>query len=103
MEESLDYAMTAVASGTERIVATPHVERVDVRELPDRVDELRAALAQERIPLTVEVGGEIKPRSGSRLTHHELDVLAHVPPGACLVLSEVTVRWTDDAYVDGAR
>src|SRR5213595_998622 len=90
MEESLDYAMTAVASGTERIVATPHVERVDVHELPDRVRELRAALALERIPLTVEVDDE-------------LDVIAHGPPGRRWLLYEVPFRGIDDAFVDGAR
>ena len=103
MEESLDYAMTAVASGTERIVATPHVERVDVQELPDRVHELRAALALERIPLTVEVGGELKPRSVSRLSDDELDVIAHGPPGRRWLLYEVPFRGIDDAFVDGAR
>src|SRR4051812_40752569 len=81
MEESLEYAMTAVAAGTTRIVATPHVERIDVHELPDRVGELRSALSRERIPLTVECGGELKPRSVFGLDHSELEMIAHGPPG----------------------
>lgn len=103
MEESLDYAMAAVAAGTSRIVATPHVERVDVGELPDRVNELRAALARERIPLAVECGGEIKPRSVFGLTGAELEILAHGPPGRRWLLYEVPFRGVDEFFLDGAR
>jgi protein-tyrosine phosphatase len=103
MEESLDYAMTAVAAGTTRIVATPHVERVDVAELPDRVTELREALARERIPLAVECGGELKPRSVFGLTDAELDVIAHGPPGRRWLLYEVPFRGVDEFFLEGAR
>ena len=103
MEQSLDYAMAAVASGTSRIVATPHVERLDIFELPDRVHELRAALARERIPLAVEVGGELKPRSVSGMSQEQLEVIAHGPPGARWLLYEVPFRGVDDMFLDGAR
>src|SRR4051812_20874083 len=103
MEESLDYAMTAVAAGTARIVATPHVERVDVHELPDRVHDLRAALARERIPLAVECGGELKPRSIFSLGQAELEVIAHGPPGRRWLLYEVPFRGVDELFVEGAR
>jgi protein-tyrosine phosphatase len=103
MEESLDYAMAAVAAGTSRIVATPHVERVDVHELPDRIHELRAALARERIPLTVECGGELKPRSISSLGQDELEVIAHGPPGRRWLLYEVPFPGVDELFVEGAR
>ena len=82
LDETLAYARAAVAAGTTTIVATPHVELVDVRELPDRVDEVRAALAAERIDLRVEVGGELKPESIPHLDAEELEILAHGPPGA---------------------
>src|SRR3954447_16402542 len=103
LEESLDYAMTAVAAGTTRIVATPHVERVDVHELPDRVDQLRSALARERIPLSVEVGGEIKPRSVFTLSGAEFEILAHGPPGRRWLLYEVPFRGVDELFLEGAR
>ena len=103
LEESLDYAMAAVAAGTSRIVATPHVERVDVRELPERVHELRAALARERIPLAVECGGEVKPRSVWSLGQEELEIIAHGPPGRRWVLYEVPFRGVDELFVEGAR
>src|SRR3954470_20870388 len=102
MEEALDYAMTAVASGTSRIVATPHVEQVDVHELPERVHELRAALAAERIPLAVECGGELKPRSIFSLGQEEFEVIANGPPGRRWLLYEVPFRGVDELFLEGA-
>src|SRR2546423_477038 len=103
MEGSLDYAMTAVAAGTMRIVATPHVERVDVHELPDRVHELRAALRRENIPLAVECGGELKSRSVFSLSQEELEVIAQGPPGRRWLLYEVPFRGVDELFLEGAR
>lgn len=102
LDESVAYARAAVAAGTGTIVATPHVEQVDVRELPDRVGEVRAALAAGGIDLRVEVGGELKPESVSILSDAELEVIAHGPPGARWVLYEVPFRGVDDAFLDGA-
>src|SRR5258705_11137849 len=95
--------MAAVAAGTSRIVATPHVERLDILDLPDRVHELRRALADERIPLAVECGGEIKPRTVFSLRQEELEVIAHGPPGARWLLYEVPFRGADDQFLEGAR
>ena len=103
LEESLEYARAAVASGTRTIVATPHVEQVDVRTLPARVEELRSALMGERIDLRVEVGGELKPQSIGALAQDELEVIAHGPPGARWLLYEVPFRGVEDEFVDGAR
>ncbi len=103
LDESIAYARAAVAAGTGTIVATPHVEQVDVRSLPDRVDEVRAALAEEGIALRVEVGGELKPMSLGELEQDELEIIAHGPPGARWVLYEVPFRGIDDAFLDGAR
>ncbi len=103
LEESLLYARAAAAAGTGTIVATPHVEQVDVRELPDRVHEVRAALAAEGIDLRVEVGGELKPESVSGLDDEELEIIGHGPPGARWVLYEVPFRGVDDAFVEGAE
>jgi protein-tyrosine phosphatase len=103
MEESLGYAMTAVAAGTSRIVCTPHVERIDVHELPERIHELRVELSRERIPLTVECGGELKPRSVFGLTHEEFEMIAHGPPGRRWLLYEVPFRGVDELFLEGAR
>ncbi len=102
LEESLAYARAAVAAGTETIVATPHVELVDVSELPDRVAELQGALAAEGIPLRVEVGGELKPESLD-LSGGELEVIAHGPPDARWLLYEVPFRGVDEEFLAGAR
>jgi protein-tyrosine phosphatase len=89
MDESVDYARAAAAAGTERIVATPHVELLDVWELPERVRELRKALAGEGIELEVDCGGELKPQSIPKLSKDALETIAHGPPGRRWLLLEV--------------
>ena len=103
LEESVAYARAAVAAGTGTICATPHVELVEVAELPDRVDEVRAALAEEGVALRVEVGGEVKPESVGALEQEELETIAHGPAGARWLLYEVPFRGVDDAFLDGAE
>jgi protein-tyrosine phosphatase len=103
LDETVAYARAAVAAGTGTIVATPHVEQVDVLTLPDRVGEVRAALAAEGIDLRVEVGGELKPESVGAITAEELEVIAHGPPDARWLLYEVPFRGVDDAFVAGAE
>jgi protein-tyrosine phosphatase len=62
LEGSVAFARAAYESGTETVVATPHI-RADhpfPRELIDvRLRELRSALATEGIPLQVLAGGEV--------------------------------------------
>jgi protein-tyrosine phosphatase len=103
MEESLEYAAATVAAGTRTIVATPHVELVDVAELPERVGELRAALAAAGIGLDVRCGGELKPFSIGSLSDADLDLIAHGPPGARWLLYEVPFHGADDEFVAGAE
>lgn len=103
LDESIAYARAAAAAGTGTIVATPHVEQVDVRSLPERVDEVRRALAAEGVDLRVEVGGELKPESIGALGQEELEIIAHGPPGARWLLYEVPFRGVDDAFLEGAR
>jgi protein-tyrosine phosphatase len=102
MEESLEYALTASRAGTRCIVATPHVEHVDVTELPDRVAELREALAGAGIDLRVECGGELKPYSIPDLSQAELETIAHGPPGRRWLLLEVPFRGLGHSLLDGA-
>jgi protein-tyrosine phosphatase len=102
IEESLEYSAAAVAAGTRTIVATPHVELVDVTELPERVGELRAALAAEGVDLDVRCGGELKPFSIPDLSDAGLDLIAHGPPGARWLLYEVPFHGADDEFVAGA-
>jgi protein-tyrosine phosphatase len=103
MEESVAYARDAAAAGTTTIVATPHVELVDVTELPDRVAEVRAALAAAGVALTVEVGGELKPMSIGALDDDELEIIAHGPAGARWLLYEVPFDGVGPIFLAGAR
>jgi protein-tyrosine phosphatase len=102
LDESVAYAGEAAARGTRTIVATPHVELVDVAELPDRVEEVRAGLAQQGIDLEVEVGGELKPESVGVLDQAALETIAHGPRDARWVLYEVPFAGVDDAFLAGA-
>jgi protein-tyrosine phosphatase len=102
MDESVAYARDAAARGTQQIVATPHVELVDVGELSDRVEELRAALSAAGVELAVEVGGELKPESVARLDAQALETIAHGPPGARWLLYEVPFSGVGDAFLAGA-
>jgi protein-tyrosine phosphatase len=103
MDESVAYAAAAAAAGTATIVATPHVEVVDVRELPDRVRAVRAALDAAGVALEVRCGGELKPFSVPALSDAELEVIAHGPPGARWLLYEVPFHGPDDEFVAGAH
>lgn len=103
LDQSVAYARAAVAAGTSTIVATPHVEQVDVRTLPERVGAVRAALAEEGIALTVEVGGELKPESIGELDDEELEIIAHGPPGARWLLYEVPFSGVSDEFLAGGR
>ena len=103
MAETVDYAREAVARGTGTIVATPHVEQVDVRTIPDRVLEVQRALDAEGIDLRVVPGGELKPASIGDLDAEELEILAHGPPDARWLLYEVPFSGVDDAFLDGAQ
>ena len=103
MAESVEYAYAAVAGGTTTIVATPHVELVDVAELPERVAALRAELDAEGIALDVRCGGELKHFSIPDLSDADLEVIAHGPPGARWLLYEVPFEGADDDFVAGAR
>jgi protein-tyrosine phosphatase len=95
LEETVAYAAAAVAAGTRTIVATPHVELVDVQEIPDRVQEVRDALRAEGIDLEVVAGGELKPQSLGDLDGDDLEVIAHGPPGARWLLYEVPFAGVD--------
>jgi protein-tyrosine phosphatase len=103
LDESLEYARLAAGAGTERIVATPHVEHVDVPELPERVRQIEAALESDGIDLAVECGGELKPHSVECLSDDELDLIAHGPPARRWVLLEVPFRGLGEGLLDAAE
>ena len=103
LDQSVAYARAAAAAGTTTIVATSHVELLDVSELPDRVEEVRGALETEGIELRVEVGGELKPLSIGDLDGDDLEIIAQGPPGARWLLYEVPFEGVTSEFLAGAR
>jgi protein-tyrosine phosphatase len=92
MDASLELARAAVADGSKRVVATPHVRTdmglTDAVEIHARVLELRGALASAGIPLEVHCGGELGHDLVHGMRQGELDLLAQGPPGGRWVLVE---------------
>lgn len=99
IDASVELARAAVADGTGAIVATPHVRRdflTDVRDLPDRVREVRERLATECVPLRVLCGAEVGHEMVGRLSQRDLDTVAVGPPGARWILLETPFEGIDD-------
>jgi protein-tyrosine phosphatase len=90
--DSLELARGAVAEGTSTIASTPHVRFdlgiTDATEIRRRTCELRARLGAFDLPLEVECGGELGHEVIATMRQHELDMLAHGPPGARWLLVE---------------
>ena len=83
MAESVDLAWAAARDGTSTVVATPHVRSdhvTDVLELRDRVRAVKAALADDDVPVSVALGGELGHDMVGRLRQDELEAIAQGPP-----------------------
>ena len=101
IEESVALAAAAAAEGTRTIVTTPHVHPTfptDVSTLPDRVRELRARLASERIGIDVLCGAELAHDMAARQSDADLETIAHGPPGRRWLLLEAPLTGLDDDY-----
>jgi protein-tyrosine phosphatase len=106
IEETVALAAAAAADGTRTIVATPHVHPVydtDVSTLPGRVDEVRARLAEKRIPIEVRCGAELAHNMVGRLSDSELQTIAHGPAGRRWVLLEAPLSGLEDDYTLAAN
>ncbi len=99
IEESLDVARKAVADGTRRIVATPHVDRLDVLEVAERTAALQDALDGAGIELLVLPGGELQAADLWSLDGERLDAIACGPPGRQWVLLEAPWRGSADVVL----
>ncbi len=85
---ALALARAAVADGTGRVLATPHVRMIDVTELGHRIHRLRTLLDRHEIGLEVLAGGELAPGDVARLSDAELELIAHGPAGNRWLLLE---------------
>jgi protein-tyrosine phosphatase len=101
VEGSLELAAAALADGTVRVIATPHVRPefvTDVGALPARVRELQDRLAREGLPLTLECGGELGHEMVGRLGHRELETIAFGPLGVRWILLETPFEGLDAGF-----
>jgi protein-tyrosine phosphatase len=85
---ALDLAREAVADGTRLITCTPHAHMIDVSELPDRVGELRSALAAAGIDLEIREGAELSWDHVAMFDDAHLDAVAQGPPDQRWILLE---------------
>jgi protein-tyrosine phosphatase len=75
MDEAVEIARAALGDGIEAIAATPHVREdypTEPTKMERRVGELRAALAEDGVPLRVLTGGEIAIDRLERLEREDL-------------------------------
>jgi protein-tyrosine phosphatase len=91
---ALDLAREAVADGTGFVVCTPHAHMVDVAELPERVRELRAALAAAGVDLEIRRGAELSWDHVARYDDRMLEAVAQGPPGRRWILLEAPLPGT---------
>lgn len=105
MDETIALARVAAAEGTRTIVATPHILRkvpIDVRSLPGSVAQVQAALCDAGVPIRVLCGAELAHTMVGRLSHDELDVIAHGPPDRRWVLLEAPLTGLDEDFASAA-
>lgn len=105
MQDTIELAQAALADGTGTIVATPHVHEsfvTDVTVLPERVEEVRAALRDAGVQVSVLCGGELAHPMVARLTHAELELIAHGPAGRRWLLLEAPLENFDPGFAEAA-
>lgn len=105
MLESIELARAAAAEGTRTITATPHIMRhlvSDPGTLPERVTEVNEALQAAGVPVAVLCGGELSHPMVSRLSHQDLDVIAHGPAGRRWLLLEAPLEGLDHSFSEAA-
>lgn len=101
IDDSLELARAAVADGTAIIVATPHVRHdfvTDVGDLPDRLRELRDALAEEAIGVEVVCGAELGHDMVGRLGQRDLETIAVGSRGARWLLLEAPFEGSGEEF-----
>ena len=85
---AVELARAAVRDGTRLVTCTPHAAFLDVAEVPERVRELRVALAQADVDLEVRTGAELAWYDVPELDAAQLETIAQGPPGRRWLLLE---------------
>lgn len=103
LEEALAMARAAAGAGTSTLVATPHLRSdfpgVDVLELAERCETLRAAIGDAAIPIDLVGGAEVSLAWALGASEQELvlasygqrgsDLLLEAPPGTTPLLEGI--------------
>jgi protein-tyrosine phosphatase len=100
---ALEHARRLAAEGVRDVTATPHINHywpLEIESIPERVDALRATLAEHEIAVRVHAGGELDARHARRLSDAQLEVIAHGPEGSRWLLVEAPFRGLDDEFVE---
>ena len=102
---ALALARAAVRDRTRLVTCTPHASFVDVAEIPERVRELHAALAQAGIDLDIRPGAELAWHDVPALSGAALETVAQGPPGRRWLLLEAPLpgTGTPEALADSAH
>jgi protein-tyrosine phosphatase len=96
LASALDLARAAVADGTGLVICTPHAHMIDVAELPDRVRQLRSALAAAGIDLEIRAGAELSWDHVAMFDGRSLEAVAQGPPDGRWILLEAPLPGTGD-------
>jgi protein-tyrosine phosphatase len=101
--DAIELARLAVTDGTGVIVATPHVNAVEIADLPERLEQLRTVLGGAGVQLEIRQGGELSPDDVFRVSQAELDSIAHGPRGRRWVLLEAPLTSSQSALALAAE
>ena len=85
---AVELARAAVRDGPRLVTCTPHAAFLDVAEVPERLRELRVALAQADVDLEVRTGAELAWYDVPELDAAQLETIAQGPPGRRWLLLE---------------
>jgi protein-tyrosine phosphatase len=105
MDEAIHIACLACLEGSSTVVATPHVRGdwvTDLSELPERLAEVRGALAEEGFGPELLLGAELGHDMVDRLGQRDLELIAQGPPGARWVLLETPFAGIADEFTAAA-
>ena len=106
IDETVELARIAAAEGTRTIVTTPHVNLaidLDIRSLPERVQEVERRLHREQVPVQVRCGGELAPERVWSLAQDELQLIAQGPPDNRWLLLEAPLTGLGEGFAAAAQ
>ncbi|HEY7966875.1 MAG TPA: CpsB/CapC family capsule biosynthesis tyrosine phosphatase [Solirubrobacteraceae bacterium] len=98
---ALEHARRLACEGVRDVTATPHINGffpLEIASIPQRVEQLAAALAEDGIGVRVHTGGELDARHARSLGDADLETIAQGPPGSRWLLVEAPFRGIDEEF-----